>query len=290
MDYNFTGQFPFPWPSSGPFLANGFPAFSNTSTTQPSSVFGNQQVSLNQNGVVPGFSSDVLFNGQRFTGASAYPFGINPRFNTYQSRGSSNFATDWNYGFVNRFPRFSNGVSGQPQIPALPMSNAVNAICNSNVPPVNNTTAVSDGNLNGIPSVNSVQNVETKSDNSCEQSTAKVGEKSEASIIQKSNDDITNEIALKVSSLLSNPLMLQSAISHIQAANEKSNGDDVSERKKQSCDNMSKLEGATVAQSTASRNETDNLPPSVRETKNESVRSVNFFVYIFRNFSFKLIM
>ena len=191
MEYNFNSPFSFGWNSSTPFLTNGFSGTNNNSTPAPLGFPQppvNPQVSSHQHavpGVVPGFNSDLLYGSQRLSAPSAtgYAFGVNGQFNGNQSATGSTFPVDWNYGsYVNRLPWFSN-----PVVKTLPVSNSVNALPAQNI------------GVNGNDC--SSGNTDVKSE-SCE----------------KSKDDITSEIALKVSSLLSNPSIFQNAIIQMQGS------------------------------------------------------------------------
>ena len=210
MDYNFNNPFTFPWnSSSGPFMANQMNA-TQSPPDFPAPVV-NTQMSSQQHpvvqGVVTGFNNDVMrFPGQRLsapTGAG-YPFGINSQFNGNQSAGA-NFNTNWNYAsYVNRLPHFNS-----PVVTPLPVTTSVNGLQSPQsivVPTVN------VGGVNATSNETSSATSDLKTNND--------------QMSDKAQDDITSEIALKVSSLLSNPTILQNAISQIQNTTGEKNVDE----------------------------------------------------------------
>ena len=202
MEYNFNNPFNFGWNSSNPFVTNCFTGNSTNSMQAPPrfpTPTVNPQMSTKHHvpGVVPGFN-DLLYHRQRLpttpgTGTS-YQFGVNGQFNANQNQSSTgtNFPTDWNYGYVNRLPHFGNPIVNPVQ--GTPVNNSVNAQSTQSMHPVQ---SLNDRSVNANDTGSC--DVKTSSDQ-CD----------------KGKDNITNEITLKVSSLLSNPAILQNAISQMQ--------------------------------------------------------------------------
>ena len=187
-------------------MPNGFSASCNTATTTPQAPphppppgFGTQPVPVQSPGVglLPGFGNDAMYPAARFNPPTGYPFGINQQFNSNQT-GATHFGTDWNFQYVNRpLTRFSTPVNPHAHM-TIPMNSSVTAIGSPNV------SLTSNGSQNDTQSISDV-NVTPK----CEK-----GKSDESD--GKSQDDLTN-LALKVSSLLSNNDMIKNAISHIQS-------------------------------------------------------------------------
>ena len=214
MNYNFNNPF-FPWTTLAPFLPNGFPANSTTSNPTLGGFTAQHQVPSQQHApsIVPGFNNDALFPGPRFSAVSGYPFGLNSQFNTACQNGNASFSGDWNY-----LGHFNTPVTPQQHI-TLPMNNSVSGnIGSSTVAIPQSISSVSDANNRAV-SVNSISH-KSSSVSSLPSGSGSDGN-SNNDLVDKSKDDITDEIALKVSTLLSNPSIFQDAISHIQSTKHK---------------------------------------------------------------------
>ena len=264
MDYNFNNGYPFTWNSTSPFVPNRFST--NSSTTHPPPGFGAQVPSQSAvPPILPGFSGDVsIYSANRFPGATGFnPFGMNPQFSTTHSGPSTNFSSDqWSYGFLNRMPRFNVPVTHPQQLAVLTANSPLN---NITIPVTTTISTVNDGIINVNPRGNGipVDNVQLK----IEGSTGNSDKWSSEEIADKSNDDISNQIALKVSSMLSNPSLLKNAISQINGnSSEGQNGDINVDSVKKSLKSPTKCEDDVLQTTNLSVTES---ATSVAEAQNE---------------------
>ena len=215
MDYNFNSPFTFSWPSGNGFMPNGYAPTTNAATT-PAGYHGNQITT--GVGLPQVFNNGVMFPGARFNGSGGFPFGINAQFNSGQN-GPSMFNADWNY-YVNRLPCFNTQVNRHDHI-TVPINNAVSTLGTSNirlpsVTDVNVMQPVTDTIMSGTNEGMNAANTDSKSVNIFTPSSGKTENAVSSDLGEKSKDDITNEIALKVTSLLSNTSIMQGTISQMK--------------------------------------------------------------------------
>ena len=192
MDFNFTNPFTYPWTSNNPYMPNGAP---NPNFINP--------VSTQQHpGIVPGFNNDLsnLYSGGRFPGFGVGPFGQN-----------------WNYGYnINRFPRFSGA---ENQLGPSQVNNIV-PLENSTVPTT--TTGQVNCVAGNVPVSNASQVIVPPPITTISSSNTSKASVSDTVTIDANDQkgikcDITNELAIKA--LLSNPNILQNAISQLTSQN-----------------------------------------------------------------------
>ena len=183
MNYNFSSQFPFPWSSTNPYMPNGFPGASNTTPMQQTT--SQTQFSIPQPGGQPaqGYNcSTIVGPGVRFP-TGVYPYGMNGTFPTTNS-----FPANWNFSY--------NAVQSpvaQPSTPVQPVP------LSQNVPQISMA-----GDITG----NITNNGHVMTDTSV----AKTSSVS-AGI---SSGGFTDQIVEKVSTLLSDPKILKSALSKLK--------------------------------------------------------------------------
>ena len=186
--------------------------------------FHGQQVTSHQPsvGLPSPFKNSVLFPASRFSAGAGYPFGVvNTQFNASQNVPSM-FGAHWNY-YANQLPHFSNHVNPHEQI-TVPINNSLSSLGTSNITVMPNicdlnlsVSAVNDTNSNGKDKcVNAITSEsKTVSTPASGTSTKKVLNND---LGDKSKDDITNEIMLKVTTLLSNNTMLNGTMSQIKGS------------------------------------------------------------------------
>ena len=248
---------------------NGFAGNINTTHNQQHHTFGPHQVPSPQPtaGLIPGFNNDVLFAGSQFNGGSRFPFGLNGHFNSSNQNGAANnLTTDWNIAY--RLPRFNGPLNPQQPIVTLPLNNVGTSIVTSNLP-LQSSTSVSNVCVNPNGGVNAVQIANEKSN---EMSSVKSEKMASNDTGDKAKEDMTTDLALKLSMILVNPTMLQSAISQI-------NNSEIT-KKDMSIDLSSDKSPATsksddnlhFTSKSILDNETDEVPVSCSERQLETVR------------------
>ena len=194
-NFSFNSHF-FPWNTTNPYMPNGFPA--NSITTPNQATFGTATPSQTQPqaqphppGLVPGL--ELLYGGsQRFP--SGYPFGMNnSNFSTSQNKNRGNFnGPNWNFNV----PNFTGQVD--QQLSSLTGGQIIPPTTIAPIVQVTNTPVIPANNLTSIPSDSITSN----------------SDKPETGQLPVKNE-LTDELAKK---LLSNPTILQSAISQLQNA------------------------------------------------------------------------
>ena len=192
IDYNYNNPFQFPWTPANIYMTNGFAA------NNPSMAFTTPRPLLQHHQAPAGFP--VMYSGQRFPPGSVFPFGMGETFNTN--------GVNWNnYPFQNQNVSQMQNQQGQVQVntmnshagdPQTFTNNENDNSNNSNGTSKNGNGVVKGQNLeyNGRDDTNSVPRKEKQD---CEQ------------------DKMSDQIAVKVLSLLSGGNIIQMAISSLQS-------------------------------------------------------------------------
>ena len=195
-------------------MPNGYPAGTNGNHAPPGfphQQVGSQAAVPSVPPLIPGFNNDLIYPGARFPGGPTYPFGISGQFNNNQSGASGNFNADWNYAqFMSRLPRFNSAVN----VTSLPMNTPVtNALANIQMP-LNSSVMLAAGDQSVVTGANNCSNGSTSESKTSESGNHENVLNEDGK--EKSQEDITNEIARKVSTMLSDSTLMQNAISKIQ--------------------------------------------------------------------------
>ena len=194
MDFNFNGQYPFPWHASNPYMPNGFNPTAGTPQPAPTAAFSINQPIPGSSPVTP-FNSNVLHGCRLPTGI--YPFGINGPFQPSAPQ-NPQFGSNWNFGYNSSLPRFNQVQSPENQHSFInPLSAAtpsvqlaINSVMNQLDMP---NLSKPNNNMDIVNQVSKEKSSEQDESNNKMHNTSEL-----------SKDDLTEEIALKVSCLLSN--------------------------------------------------------------------------------------
>ena len=182
MNYNFNSQYPYaPWSSGNPYMPNGFTASNNAAIQIPA------MLPALPSG--PGTFRPAIIPGVRFNGGMFGPYGMNGSFQ------SGNFPSNWTFSYNHDVSQFN-------QVP-------------STVPQTQGQSGLQVQPVTPNPSVpNSIDNDIGQTRNGQSDITSKKSEAAKPAEVYLG--EISDAIAAKVTTLLTNPNILKNALSTLK--------------------------------------------------------------------------
>ena len=208
MAFNFNGPYSYPLNSTGAFNignafnTNGTPRiagpFNAVSVTTPAALKVTSQGAIphtNGNPAIPLFNNNPVYPGQQYC-ENVLQFGGMSNPFTNQNQPVQFGGVNWNYGYPGGLEHFNRQLHQN-----MNCSSDVKSSNPSNIEPNSSSTKPTD--------TEKTLNKECVDGNSsCDKDVVK----------SKDTDQMSQEIAMKVSTMLSDPSILQNAISHIQSS------------------------------------------------------------------------
>ena len=198
MNYNFNSQFLYSaWTSGNPFMPNAYAAANNTGTLQPSPP-PHPAIPSAPTGFCSSIIPGILFS------AGIFPYGMNGSFpSTFPNNWSFNYNNDVSH--FNQVPPHSDAQNHQQLIPAAATAAVINQVQNdAQVQNIGAQNAV--GHNSGMVLKGQSANLK-----------AEAGKSTDVS-----SGEISDELAAKVTNLLSNPNIFKSALALSQLKSTKS--------------------------------------------------------------------